>query len=80
MNMEQDTLLKLMCTALQVKQVMAVTAMDNRGYNKGNKTYQSAFIGYFPAEDPKYSNAVVIKTAMNLKLLMVVVSVLCLEK
>ncbi|HEV8084854.1 MAG TPA: penicillin-binding transpeptidase domain-containing protein, partial [Chitinophagaceae bacterium] len=39
----------------------AVTAMDNRGYNKGNKIYQSAFIGYFPADNPKYSIAVVIQ-------------------
>ena len=41
----------------------AVTAMDNRGYNKGNKIYQSAFIGYFPADDPKYSIAVVIQNS-----------------
>jgi len=41
----------------------AVTAMDNRGYNKGNKIYQSAFMGYFPAEHPKYSIAVVIQNS-----------------
>ena len=46
----------------------AVTAMDNRGYNKGNKIYQSAFIGYFPAEDPKYSIAVVIQNGNESKL------------
>ncbi len=41
----------------------AVTAMDNRGYNKGNKIYQSSFIGYFPAANPKYSIAVVIQNS-----------------
>ncbi len=46
----------------------AVTAMDNRGYNKGNKIYQSAFIGYFPANDPKYSIAVVIQNGNESKL------------
>jgi cell division protein FtsI (penicillin-binding protein 3) len=39
----------------------AVTAMDNRGYNKGSKIYQSAFMGYFPYDNPKYSIAVVIQ-------------------
>ena len=29
----------------------AVTALDNKGYNKGNKIYQASFIGYFPAEN-----------------------------
>src|SRR6185437_8814508 len=46
----------------------AVTAMDNRGYNKGNKIYQSAFMGYFPAENPKYSIAVVIQNGNESKL------------
>ncbi len=46
----------------------AVTAMDNRGYNKGNKIYQSAFMGYFPAENPKYSIAVVIQNGSESKL------------
>jgi cell division protein FtsI (penicillin-binding protein 3) len=39
----------------------AVTALNNKGYNKGNKIYQSSFIGYFPANQPKYSIAVVIQ-------------------
>jgi cell division protein FtsI (penicillin-binding protein 3) len=39
----------------------AVSALDNKGYNKGNKIYQSSFIGYFPADNPKYSIAVVIQ-------------------
>ncbi|MEO8414507.1 MAG: penicillin-binding protein [Ginsengibacter sp.] len=39
----------------------AVTAMDNRGYNKGSKIYQSAFMGYFPADDPQYCIAVIIQ-------------------
>lgn len=46
----------------------AVTAMDNRGYNKGNKIYQSAFIGYFPADKPQYSIAVVIQNTRESKL------------
>jgi cell division protein FtsI (penicillin-binding protein 3) len=37
--------------------------MDNRGYNKSAKIYQSAFIGYFPAGDPQYSIAVVIQNS-----------------
>lgn len=45
----------------------AVTAMDNRGYNKGNKIYQSAFMGFFPYEDPQYSIAVVIQNGHDSK-------------
>lgn len=41
----------------------AVTAMDNRGYNKGSKIYQSAFMGFFPYNQPKYSVAVVIQNS-----------------
>ena len=41
----------------------AVTALDNRGYNKGNKIYQASFIGYFPANQPKYTIAVVIQNS-----------------
>ena len=46
----------------------AVTAMDNRGYNKGSKIYQSAFMGFFPADNPKYSIAVVIQNGSESKL------------
>jgi cell division protein FtsI (penicillin-binding protein 3) len=45
----------------------AVTAMDNRGYNKDAKIYQSAFIGYFPANNPEYSIAVVIQNSRESK-------------
>lgn len=45
----------------------AVTALDNRGYNKGNKIYQASFIGYFPANQPKYSIAVVIQNSRESK-------------
>ena len=45
----------------------AVTAMDNRGYNKSAKIYQSAFIGYFPANNPEYSIAVVIQNSSESK-------------
>ena len=41
----------------------AVTALNNKGYNKGNKIYQASFIGYFPAEQPKYTMAVVIQNS-----------------
>lgn len=46
----------------------AVTALDNRGYNKANKIYQSSFIGFFPADKPKYSIAVVIQNGNDSKL------------
>ncbi|MEO6455884.1 MAG: penicillin-binding protein [Ginsengibacter sp.] len=46
----------------------AVTALDNRGYNKANKIYQSSFIGYFPADKPKYSIAVVIQNGYESRL------------
>lgn len=45
----------------------AVTALDNRGYNKGNKIYQASFIGFFPSEAPKYSMAVVIQNSRESK-------------
>ena len=45
----------------------AVTALDNRGYNKGNKIYQASFIGYFPAGQPKYTIAVVIQNSRESK-------------
>lgn len=41
----------------------AVTALDNRGYNKGSKIYQASFMGYFPSEAPKYTMAVVIQNS-----------------
>jgi len=46
----------------------AVTALDNKGYNKGNKIYQASFIGYFPANAPKYTMAVVIQNSKDSKL------------
>ena len=46
----------------------AVSANDNHGYNKGNKIYQSAFIGFFPFDKPKYSIAVVIQNSNESKL------------
>ncbi len=45
----------------------AVTALDNRGYNKGNKIYQASFIGYFPSGKPKYTMAVVIQNSRESK-------------
>ena len=46
----------------------AVTALDNKGYNKGNKIYQASFIGYFPSDKPKYTLAVVIQNSNESKL------------
>jgi cell division protein FtsI (penicillin-binding protein 3) len=46
----------------------AVTALNNKGYNKGNKIYQASFIGYFPAAAPKYTIAVVIQNSTESKL------------
>jgi cell division protein FtsI (penicillin-binding protein 3) len=46
----------------------AVTALNNKGYNKGNKIYQASFIGYFPADAPKYTMAVVIQNSNESKL------------
>lgn len=46
----------------------AVTAQDNKGYNKGNKIYQASFIGYFPAHQPKYTIAVVIQNSKESKM------------
>ncbi len=47
----------------------AVTALNNKGYNKGNKIYQSSFMGYFPAEKPAYSIAVVIQNSNESRLI-----------
>ena len=47
----------------------AVTALDNQGYNKGNKIYQASFIGYFPSEKPKYTMAVVIQNSKESRLI-----------
>lgn len=47
----------------------AVTALDNKGYNKGNKIYQASFMGYFPADNPKYTMAVVIQNSNESKLI-----------
>lgn len=46
----------------------AVTAMDNRGYNKAHKIYQSAFMGFFPFNDPQYTIGVVIQNSSDSKL------------
>jgi cell division protein FtsI (penicillin-binding protein 3) len=55
--------------AIAGKTGTAVTALDNRGYNKGNKIYQASFIGYFPANQPKYTMAVVIQNSKESKLI-----------
>ncbi len=45
----------------------AVSALDNKGYNKGNKIYQASFMGYFPSEKPMYTMAVVIQNTRESK-------------
>ena len=45
----------------------AVSALNNQGYNKDNKIYQSSFIGYFPSEKPQYTMAVVIQNSKESK-------------
>jgi cell division protein FtsI (penicillin-binding protein 3) len=47
----------------------AVTALNNKGYNKGNKIYQASFIGFFPADKPVYTIAVVIQNSSESKLI-----------
>jgi cell division protein FtsI (penicillin-binding protein 3) len=47
----------------------AVTANGNKGYNKDNKTYQASFIGFFPADQPQYTIAVVIQNSNESKLI-----------
>ncbi len=54
--------------AIAGKTGTAVTALNNKGYNKGNKIYQASFIGYFPADAPKYTMAVVIQNSTESKL------------
>lgn len=54
--------------AIAGKTGTAVTALNNKGYNKGNKIYQASFIGYFPAEQPRYTIAVVIQNSKESKL------------
>lgn len=46
----------------------AVSALNNKGYNKGNKIYQASFMGYFPSEAPKYTIGVVIQNSNESRL------------
>ncbi len=55
--------------AIAGKTGTAVTALNNKGYNKGNKIYQASFIGYFPAAAPAYTIAVVIQNSNQSKLI-----------
>ncbi len=66
---EHGTARKIKDSAYRIagKTGTAVTALDNRGYNKGNKIYQASFIGYFPADQPKYTIAVVIQNSRESK-------------
>lgn len=66
---EHGTARKIKDSSYQIagKTGTAVTALDNRGYNKGNKIYQASFIGYFPANQPKYTVAVVIQNSRESK-------------
>jgi cell division protein FtsI (penicillin-binding protein 3) len=55
--------------AIAGKTGTAVTALDNKGYNKNNKIYQASFIGFFPADHPQYTIAVVIQNSNESKLI-----------
>jgi len=68
---EHGTARKLKDSTYQIagKTGTAVTALDNKGYNKGNKIYQASFIGYFPAGQPKYTIAVVIQNSRESKMI-----------
>jgi len=46
----------------------AVSALNNKGYNKGNKIYQASFMGFFPSENPKYTIGVVIQNSNESRL------------
>ncbi len=46
----------------------AVSAFGNTGYRKDSKVYQASFMGYFPADHPKYTMAVVIQNSRRSKL------------
>ena len=46
----------------------AVSALNNKGYNKENKIYQSSFIGFFPFDHPLYTISVVIQNGSESKL------------
>ncbi|MBI3882918.1 MAG: transpeptidase family protein [Sphingobacteriales bacterium] len=67
---EHGTAHKIMDSAYGIagKTGTAVTALNNKGYNKGNKIYQSSFIGYFPTDKPKYSIAVVVQNGSGARL------------
>lgn len=43
----------------------AVIANAKFGYNKGNKSYQASFVGFFPADAPKYTCMVVVYAPGN---------------
>lgn len=43
----------------------AQIANDKNGYNKNDKSYQASFVGYFPADAPKYSCIVVVYSPSN---------------
>ncbi len=61
--------IKILLTRSPVKTGTAVTANGNKGYNKDNKTYQASFIGFFPADQPQYTIAVVIQNSNESKLI-----------
>jgi len=70
-NAEHGTAHKIKDSAYNIsgKTGTAVTAMNNKGYNKGNKIYQSSFIGFFPSEKPIYTIAVVVQNSNESKLI-----------
>lgn len=42
-----------------------IAKLSGRGYKQGGVSYQASFVGYFPAENPKYSCIVVVNAPSN---------------
>lgn len=59
------TVLKHAQYSIAGKTGTAVQAAASTGYNKENKKYQASFVGYFPADKPRYSCIVVVYAPNN---------------
>ncbi len=53
------------CYKIAGKTGTAQIAAPKFGYDKGHRTYQASFVGYFPADHPKYSCMVVVYAPSN---------------
>lgn len=57
--------LKDMAFTVAGKTGTAQLPTDNKGFNKQRNNYQSSFVGYFPADNPKYSCIAVISNTTS---------------